>query len=852
MKKLTTFLILSAVLAQGQANVWTRAAADLGVDLSCPTLVYSPATDECIMTMGTHDESGVNYPYSVQVYTPGLGRFINALPHDSLYGDWADSTGFARNNGRVGPAVFGTYYWAFKSVEGYLRPNLGAHKEVRAYGQRALDTDNGLIYFYINNATFSYDPATRLWDTIGAAIHPNSGAAEGYLKWGSLCWDPVNHEILLFGGGAADKDSGHVGTWTFKPATGAWTRLDLTVQPPPRAHTSMTYDPQNGVIVLFGGDHLDYFFGDTWIYDCSSRSWTQRHPSMNPGPRAGAALLTLPKSGKVILAGGYSASLSPAQAYEIWTYDYASDAWGLVKRFSGNEMWPKTLAPRNHSAGFTTVDTGDAVLALGDSAPSFWYFHPALYRLSCDASVIDPVATAAYGVTRDTLQWRSDNTWEDPAWYGIGVAEPDTGANEAFLRGLGLNTWYRISQPKVPGGAYRAWSSTIFDPDRGQFLKFGGGHVAHCGTDVDHYSVHTNRYAIGFRPEYPLDWDQDNNCRPGPFTFNHRPFMNVHNTHAYDYDANLRKMVYVGGVHTHIYDPDRMDYDTNHIHSTFGGGGYNSGLIRTPHGCAAWVSNYYGFQGVYLFDASIMNWRRLGNTGLASPPGFYADNSGVTYDSRRDRLIHVQGNGGSIAAVHTFDFATGEIALVAASNSAIATGNDHYRDLVYLPNTDEIVFGIRKPEGHLSFDCGTNAWDYHPIALDASVSSAATLDDRGAGYMYDVSRNLVWVSDHSLGVFVMRPDAGLVPSETGPGGPEVSALTAAPNPFNPAVTLRLTGALKNGAWARIFDLSGRRIADLSVVNGTAVWNARAMASGVYLVTAGKKGLLLRKKIILSK
>jgi hypothetical protein len=65
------------------------------------------------------------------------------------------------------------------------------------------------------------------------------------------------------------------------------------------------------------------------------------------------------------------------------------------------------------------------------------------------------------------------------------------------------------------------------------------------------------------------------------------------------------------------------------------------------------------------------------------------------------------------------------------------------------------------------------------------------------------------------------------------------------------VTIRLPASLK-GASVRVFDLSGRLVADLKAgMNGKqVVWNASSRASGVYVVAASKGNMTVRRKITL--
>ncbi|OGJ89697.1 MAG: hypothetical protein A2268_06860 [Candidatus Raymondbacteria bacterium RifOxyA12_full_50_37] len=76
------------------------------------------------------------------------------------------------------------------------------------------------------------------------------------------------------------------------------------------------------------------------------------------------------------------------------------------------------------------------------------------------------------------------------------------------------------------------------------------------------------------------------------------------------------------------------------------------------------------------------------------------------------------------------------------------------------------------------------------------------------------------------------------------------ALAAAPNPFNPAVTITVSGctaALNSGMSLIIYDLNGRLVANLTskLVNGRVTWNAVNMPSGLYVVQSriGKKSLI---------
>jgi RNA polymerase sigma factor (sigma-70 family) len=93
--------------------------------------------------------------------------------------------------------------------------------------------------------TWKYDPATggdwnrRLkprekpsgWTNLG----PGGDAFTPHLRWASMCLDPVNNEVVLFGGNSADPN-GSPGTMIYSLADNNWRRLDFSKLPLARQH----------------------------------------------------------------------------------------------------------------------------------------------------------------------------------------------------------------------------------------------------------------------------------------------------------------------------------------------------------------------------------------------------------------------------------------------------------------------------------------------------------------------------------------------------------------------------------------------------------------------------------------
>ena len=78
--------------------------------------------------------------------------------------------------------------------------------------------------------------------------------------------------------------------------TRQWTQVAKHARPSRRALQAMAYDEARRVVVIYGGNMLDSFSGDTtfqedtWEWDGATDTWTDRTPSDGgPGPRIGAA-----------------------------------------------------------------------------------------------------------------------------------------------------------------------------------------------------------------------------------------------------------------------------------------------------------------------------------------------------------------------------------------------------------------------------------------------------------------------------------------------------------------------------------------------------------------------------------
>jgi len=114
-------------------------------------------------------------------------------------------------------------------------------------------------------------------------------------------------QILLFGGvisGSNKVDD----TWIYDLSANTWTQKSPVgdVKPSARAEHGMAYIGDDQVLVFGGNLSSDPWTSDeTWVYDLSANTWTLKSPSSKPSARRSHTMVYI-GSDQVLLFGGYS------------------------------------------------------------------------------------------------------------------------------------------------------------------------------------------------------------------------------------------------------------------------------------------------------------------------------------------------------------------------------------------------------------------------------------------------------------------------------------------------------------------------------------------------------------------
>jgi hypothetical protein len=139
----------------------------------------------------------------------------------------------------------------------------------------------------------------------------------------AVAYDGKTESVLLFGGTNSNGDDLN-STWSWDGSS--WTQLDPQTSPPARWGAEMAYDPVNEEMVLFGGVYSGGGFQDTWTWN--GTTWTQESPPTAPPPSFGMSMAYSPLVGKVIRPSGQDPVTGKA---ETWGWD-GSD-WSRVSTF---------------------------------------------------------------------------------------------------------------------------------------------------------------------------------------------------------------------------------------------------------------------------------------------------------------------------------------------------------------------------------------------------------------------------------------------------------------------------------------------------------------------------------------
>ncbi|HKW97612.1 MAG TPA: kelch repeat-containing protein [Bryobacteraceae bacterium] len=690
--------------------------------------------------------------YDVVAFRPEAGRWENQIP-DEWESLWSKQLPLAYSprtySGITSGAERTVLRGATTEKEGAPRPDLNL-----AFDQVVwVPTLRKLVYF-TGGLTAAYDPAARRWTDLTPKHSPPP------VFGGSLAYDPVHDEIVLFGGGhvaepgPGGKVVGYTGTWIFSPRENDWRQLPAATLPPSRMNTRMVTDARDQKLILFGGDSQSHYLADTWIFDLRTRSWSESKLA-GPQARAGHFAVYDTESGWMIIGGGYGRK----DLTDMWAYDPRANSWHMV----GSDV----------PIGFyLTADIAPEkrliVLATSTRKPND--------RMTCN--ILFPVRTTyEYRIENPAVVTTTPMAFQQPVPKRADETHPPSGVSH--LENLPENQWVLLAGPGRAAPT-RTWGTATFDSDREQILYWGGGHCGYGGNDVDMYDVahHTWRSSDP-APEYPERlWNHG--VREAGVTFGGRPWME-HGRRIYAYDPVSHKMIVTRRLRlTTGYEPaicgqtpktgvapDALvnppsshvrfltwEFDPNTSKWDLAGPappGVDT-LVSTPKGVMGinvdWPArlNDAGYQfpwtsasphqdtAIFLYHAAGRRWERLNNATDPSPQNLYEQTS-LAYDSKRNQVI-LHGGGLKRDELWTFDLASRRWRnMQPKGDPDVPAGS---REAVYLPHQDVFLTSGR---GAWIWNPAENAWRRVEIPFFGTPPQVG----ENRAMVYDVKRDLIFL-----------------------------------------------------------------------------------------------------------
>jgi hypothetical protein len=300
------------------------------------------------------------------------------------------------------------------------------------------------------------EAATAAWSRVAASGGP------GPRRDHSLTLNPDDGRIYVFGGRTAGTSNAEL--WTFDPAAAKWRQVAWTGPgPAPRFGHNAFYDGgRKRVVIALGQGAGDAFFNDVWAYDTGGWQQIDASSAERPQVRYGAGGAHDAAGSRFIISHGFT---DRGRFDDSWSLDLASGAWTKIatsgpvpiKRCLARALW----LPDTRSALLFGGQT-DATPFLGD----LWTLDAAKGTWTERTPSPQPGPRNLYGAILDDRTNR---------WYVVSGNTPGGPSDETWAYALDAETWSMIGPA---GGAPAARYSADTAIASGKLYLFAG----HDGT----------------------------------------------------------------------------------------------------------------------------------------------------------------------------------------------------------------------------------------------------------------------------------------------------------------------------------------------------------------------------------
>ena len=220
----------------------------------------------------------------------------------------------------VGANAYGRDTWAWSSaLQTWAKKSPLASPSARYGHTLVFDSNRKEVLLFggwsgaSSNETWVWNGATQSWAQRTPAVSPPPRFAH------AVAFDSARNEVVLFGGFGYWDD-----TWVWDGTAQTWTARAPPSRPRGRDAHAMVFDSARGEVVLFGGYSSAGYENDTWVWNGAAQTWTQRLPSMPPAGRGGHALIYDPARQETVLFAGI---VNGSRVNDTWVWNGTAQTW---------------------------------------------------------------------------------------------------------------------------------------------------------------------------------------------------------------------------------------------------------------------------------------------------------------------------------------------------------------------------------------------------------------------------------------------------------------------------------------------------------------------------------------------
>ena len=177
--------------------------------------------------------------------------------------------------------------------------------------------------------TWAYDYDTNTWTN----MQPSGDIPQGEINYYPISYDAGADRVLAWickvpsAGGVAGEECA-MNSYDYNSNT--WERREMEPHPVNSCYNAMAYEPVTGLNIFYGGASCDHeeVFDEFWGYDYASNTWTELSSKNPPSARGWHAMVYHDQASGIILFGGGDSINTFTD--ETWMYDPGTGEWSLI------------------------------------------------------------------------------------------------------------------------------------------------------------------------------------------------------------------------------------------------------------------------------------------------------------------------------------------------------------------------------------------------------------------------------------------------------------------------------------------------------------------------------------------